>query len=187
MTRRLLPLGLLVALLATLLLSAAPASAVGSRLVGAGSTYVGQAMSQWVADGGKIGVQVDYQAVGSPTGLEFYKSGAQDFAGTEAEFSSIYTGTPITRGYQYVPDVAGATALMYNLKDATGKKVDYLHLSPATIAAIFTGTIRNWDDPAITAENLGQPFPSQPIHVILRSGASGTSTSSPCRPASRPL
>ena len=34
------------------------------------------------------------------------------------------------RGYQYVPDVAGAVAIMYHVQDAAGDAVDYLHLSP---------------------------------------------------------
>lgn len=181
MTRRLGARALLTALLttlasvlvATVLVPAAPALAAGSPISGAGSTYVGQAMSQWVGDGQRLGLGLNYQSIGSIAGLNFYTQNAQDFAGTEAEFTSIY-GTQAVRSYQYVPDVAGATALMYNLKDAAGRKVDYLHLSPHTIAAIFTGNIKDWNDPVIRSENLGIEFQPRPIHVILRSGQSGT-------------
>ncbi len=157
-----------------LVLPSGSASAAGSPLSGTGSTYVALAMTQWVADGQNLGLDLNYTANGSIAGMNFYTQGTQDFAGTEAEFSSVYGDPSGLRSYQYVPDVAGATAMMYNVKDAAGKKVDYLHLSPHTIAAIFTGNIISWNDPVIRAENLGTQFEDRPIHVILRSGASGT-------------
>ena len=48
-----------------------------------------------------------------------------------------------------------------------GSKVDYLHLSPRTIARIFMGDICNWNDPAITADNKGLVLPDQPDHRRL--------------------
>jgi phosphate transport system substrate-binding protein len=84
------------------------------------------------------------------------------------------SGGEATRGYQYVPDVAGATAVMYHVQDAAGNNVDYLHLSRLTVARIFMGDICNWDDPAITADNGGLVLPNQPITVVYRGGQSGT-------------
>ncbi len=169
--RRLLALLVLAGLL---VLPTGSASAAGTPLSGTGSTYVALAMTQWVADGQNLGLDLNYTANGSIAGMNFYGEGTQDFAGTEAEFSSVYGDVSGLRSYQYVPDVAGATAMMYNIKDAAGKKVDYLHLSPHTIAAIFTGNITRWNDPVIRAENLGTQFEDRPVHVILRSSASGT-------------
>ncbi|KAJ9515713.1 hypothetical protein QJQ45_002650 [Haematococcus lacustris] len=45
-------------------------------------------------------------------------------------------------------------------------------LSACTVAKIMTGTIRSWDDPAITAD--GNAFPARPITYFFRSGNSGT-------------
>jgi phosphate transport system substrate-binding protein len=79
-----------------------------------------------------------------------------------------------------VPDVAGAVSVMYNVKDTSGRKVDYLHLSRRTVARIFTGDICSWADPAIKAENTspalpdGLVLPDQPINVVYRGGQSGT-------------
>ena len=73
-----------------------------------------------------------------------------------------------------MPDVAGAVAVMYNVDDKAGGKVDYLHLSMRTIARIFTGDISNWSDPAISADNKGLRLPNQPITVVYRGGQSGT-------------
>ena len=100
--------------------------------------------------------------------------GLIDFAGTEAEYSALGQDTSVSRGFQYVPDVAGAVAIMYHVQDKAGQKVDYLHLSRETIARIFMGYISNWDDPAITAENKGLVLPDKPINVVYRGGQSGT-------------
>ena len=63
--------------------------------------------------------------------------------------------------------VFGPIAITYNLGS-----VDNLVLDGPTAAKIFNGTITRWDDPAITA--LNEDMPSEPIHVVYRSDASGT-------------
>jgi len=166
-----------VVLTALVTRSAPPVGATPSRINGSGSTYVALAMQQWVADAQTSGLAVNYLPTGSPDGLTSYANGLTDFAGTEAEFSALSGGGSSggdARGYQYVPDVAGAIAVMYNVQDRAGRKVDYLHLSRRTIARIFTGSISNWSDPAITADNKGLVLPDQPITVVYRGGQSGT-------------
>jgi len=154
------------------------AIAAPAAINGSGSTYVALAMQQWVADGQTQGLSVNYLPTGSPDGLTSYGNELIDFAGTEAEFSALTRGGGSTpgdvRGYQYVPSVAGAVAVMYNVDDRAGRKVDYLHLSMRTVARIFTGDISRWSDPAIAADNLGLELPDQPITVVYRSGQSGT-------------
>jgi phosphate transport system substrate-binding protein len=155
-----------------------PVDAAPARINGAGSTYVALAMQQWVADAQTQGLSVNYLPTGSPDGLTSYGNGLVDFAGTEAEFSALTGGAGSTpgdaRGYQYVPDVAGAIAVMYNVDDRAGRRVDYLHLSMRTIARIFTGDISSWSDPAIAEDNLGLQLPDEPITVVYRGGQSGT-------------
>jgi phosphate transport system substrate-binding protein len=165
----------LVAVTALLAVRTPPASGAPARVNGSGSTYVALAMQQWVADAQTSGLAVNYLPTGSPDGLTSFGNGLTDFAGTEAEYSALGSaGNADARGYQYVPDVAGAIAVMYNVDDSAGRKVDYLHLSRRTIAKIFTGAISNWSDPEISADNKGLVLPNQPITVIYRSGQSGT-------------
>jgi phosphate transport system substrate-binding protein len=166
------------AVAAVLLASLAPlfaptAHATPAKINGSGSTYVGLAMQQWVADAQTSGLSVNYLPTGSPQGLTQFGQNLIDFAGTEAEYSALGGSEP-SRGYQYVPDVAGAVAIMYNADDKSGRHVDYLHLSRATVARIFIGEISNWSDPAITADNAGLELPNQPITVVYRGGQSGT-------------
>ena len=161
------------AVLAASLGRAPEADASGTLVNGAGSSYVALAMQQWVTDATAQGLRLNYTPTGSPDGVQRYVGTQVNFAATEAEFSSFGT-TSVPRGYQYVPDVAGAIAVMYNLHDRAGRKVDYLHLSQKTIARIFLGDISSWADPAISAENAGFKFPDKPINVVFRSGQSGT-------------
>ncbi|MEZ5145264.1 MAG: substrate-binding domain-containing protein [Acidimicrobiales bacterium] len=149
--------------------------AAPAKVNGQGSTYVALAMQQWVADAQTNGLQVNYTPTGSPQGLQSFGQSTVDFAGTEAEFSALASpGVGDARGYQYVPSVAGAVAIMYNVQDKAGRKVDYLHLSRRTVARIFTGDISRWSDPAISADNKGLQLPDQPITVVYRGGQSGT-------------
>ncbi len=155
-----------------------PASAVSpARINGAGSSYVALAVQQWVADAQSRGLSVNYLPTSSPDGLTQYAGGLLDFAATEAEYSALFGGgggSAGARGYQYVPDVGAATAIMYHVQDRAGRTVDYLHLSMRTIARIFMGYITKWNDPAIIAENKGLVLPDKPITVVFRSGQSGT-------------
>jgi phosphate transport system substrate-binding protein len=63
--------------------------------------------------------------------------------------------------------VFGPLAITYNLYN-----VDFLVLDAPTLAKIFSGSIRRWDDPAISALNASRP--PEPIHVVYHSEASGT-------------
>ncbi|WP_033289205.1 substrate-binding domain-containing protein [Amycolatopsis jejuensis] len=167
-----------VLLLAAQALFAAPADAF-TQVNGSGSTYVGLAMSDWQNGANSRGIPVNYSALGSPAGVNQYGDRTVDFAGTEAEVSSLQAAgggglSANQRGYQYVPDVAGAVAVMYNVTDAAGRRVDSLHLKRDTIARIFAREITRWNDPAITATNGGFALPDQPITLIGRSGQSGT-------------
>ena len=164
---------LLVAGLFSMLLPA-PRAEASANINGSGSTYVALAMQQWVADAQTNGLGVNYTPTGSPQGLTGFAQNLIDFAGTEAEFSALQAGNDPQRGYQYVPDVAGAVSIMYNADDSAGRKIDYLHLSRRTIARIFTGDISRWSDAAITADNKGLQLPDQPITVVYRAGQSGT-------------
>ena len=65
----------------------------------------------------------------------------------------------------------GAITVSYNLPGVkSGLKLD-----GTTIADIYLGNIKTWNDPAIAALNPGVTLPSTPITVIHRSDSSGTS------------
>jgi phosphate transport system substrate-binding protein len=163
--------------LSTLVGSVSAGAVTLSPANGQGSTYAALAFQQWTQDAQLNGLNVNYTATNSPGGLESYANSTADFAGTEAEYSELGLGSDAPpRGFEYTPDVAGATAIMYNVAlNADGSDpVNYLHLSRLTVAKIFMGLINNWDDPAISADNKGLQLPNKPIAVDCRSGQSGT-------------
>ncbi len=68
------------------------------------------------------------------------------------------------------PVAFGAITVSYNLSGVkSGLKLD-----GATIADIFLGKIKTWNDPAIKALNPGVSLPSTAITVVHRSDSSGT-------------
>ncbi len=163
----------------SVLLLTAPEAAALDKITGSGSTYVGPAMADWQNGANSRGIPVNYATRGSPTGVNQYGDRTVDFAGTEAEITSLIAAggggqSAEQRGYQYVPDVAGAVAVMYNVTDGAGNKVDYLHLTREVIGRIFSRDITRWNDPAISATNGGKALPDQPITLLGRTGQSGT-------------
>ena len=69
-----------------------------------------------------------------------------------------------------IPMFLGAITVSYNLPGVqTGLK-----LEGTTVADIYLGKIKTWNDPAIKALNPGVSLPSTPITVIHRSDSSGT-------------
>jgi phosphate transport system substrate-binding protein len=166
--------------LATVFVAATtPAGAAGtSPANGQGSTYAALAFQQWTQSVQNQGLNLNYTPTSSPAGLEAYSQNTADFAGTEAEFSELLPGSPVNvpRGFEYTPDAAGATAIMYNVALTPGGQnpINSLRLAPLTIAKIFLGKISSWSDPAISADNGGVTLPNQHITVVCRTGQSGT-------------
>jgi len=69
--------------------ASAPADADSTTANGQGSTYVGIAMQQWISQAQEQAIPVNYTATNSPAGLNAFAQNVADFAGTEAEFSSL--------------------------------------------------------------------------------------------------
>lgn len=157
--------------------SANPAAAADVTVTGAGSTWSQIAVDQWRADvASGQGLRINFSGVGSSAGRQFYLISQVDFAVSEIPFQpdEVSKLKASGRSWQYLPIVAGGTALMYNVKDSSGRQIRDLRLSASTIAGIFTGRITNWSDAAITAD-YGRPLPSRSIIPVVRSDGSGTS------------
>jgi phosphate transport system substrate-binding protein len=69
----------------------------------------------------------------------------------------------------HIPTVAGAVVMTYNLEGNLALKLD-----GETIADIFLGKIKKWNDPKIAASNPGIKLPDKEIVVVHRSDGSGT-------------
>jgi phosphate transport system substrate-binding protein len=71
----------------------------------------------------------------------------------------------------HIPTVLGAVVITYNLSGVSQP----LQFSPETLADIFLGKIKRWDDAKIKTDNEGVQLPSEEIRVVYRADASGTS------------
>src|SRR5262245_18613722 len=171
--------GGVVALVAGLLgLSSLPAvAAIGPTITGAGSTWVQIALDQWRADIARQGYGVNYQGVGSSAGRQFYIINQVDFAASEIPFQpeEVAQLRAAHKSYQYLPDVAGGTSLMYNLHAPDGSRIRSLRLDAEPSAKILTGVSTSWQDPLINALNPALGIREKTLIPIIRSDGSGTS------------
>lgn len=142
------------------------------KLTGAGSTFIYPAMSRWIADFQKSNpqVQINYQSIGSGGGIEQLKQGVVDFAASDAVLSDeqLKAMPPLIQ----VPESAGPVCITYNLPSLK----EPLKLSPETLAGVFLGTIKSWQDKAIAKDNPGVALPKADIVIAHRSESSGTTS-----------
>ena len=144
----------------------------------AGSTAQQNAMSQWIKDYQTkcTGVTVNYNGNGSGAGVTSFIQKQADFAGSDYALSSTQSGQVTSEGRcgsgsaVDIPAVPGAIAVIFNVPD-----VSTLNLSAKTLAGIYNGTIVNWNDAAIKADNATATLPNLKIQPFMRSDTSGTS------------
>ena len=143
-------------------------------LTGAGATFPGPLYSKWFDQYYKItGVQINYQAVGSGSGITQITNGTVDFGASDGIMSDAQV-TAAQNAYGpilHIPMTIGPVAIAYNL---SGIGTQQLKLTGEVLAGIYLGTITKWNDPQITAINSGLNLPDATIAVVHRSDGSGT-------------
>jgi phosphate ABC transporter phosphate-binding protein len=176
-TRRLAATALALIGVAAATLGAAPAQAASYVPInGAGSSWSSNAIDQWRRNVQQYGMRVNYASTGSSDGRNQFKAGTVDFASTEIPYGITDGGvldTLPTRGFAYMPIVAGGTAFMYNLQ-VGGRRVTNLRLSGDVLTKIFTGVVTMWNDAAIAKDNPGLALPARKIVPVVRSDGSGS-------------
>jgi phosphate transport system substrate-binding protein len=153
--------------------SSTPAAFAGAALVGAGATFPGPVYSQWAQSFTKVepSAQVNYQAIGSGGGVQQFTAKTVDFGATDVSLLASETAK-ITGDFIQFPTCLGAVVVSYNLPNVTAP----LNLDGPTLAKIFLGTIKKWNDPAIAALNSGVTLPATAIQVVHRADGSGTTS-----------
>jgi phosphate transport system substrate-binding protein len=153
-------------------------SDLSGTLNGGGSSAQEAAQAVWRAafqSANGDGVTVNYDPVGSGTGRENFISKAYSFAGSDSALSTdegeLDSAKERCGGEDpiEVPAYVSPIAVVYHVEG-----IDSLQLSASTIAQIFDGKIKTWDDPAIAAENPDATLPSTTITPVHRSDDSGT-------------
>jgi phosphate transport system substrate-binding protein len=144
----------------------------GGTINGAGATFPAPVYTEWAARfKDSTGTTVNYQAVGSGGGIAQFTAGTVDFGATDAamkpeeEAAAKKKGDPV-----HIPTVLGAVTVSYHVSGIDkGLKLD-----GATIANIFLGKIKKWNDPAIAKVSGNTSLPDKDITVCHRSDESGT-------------
>jgi phosphate transport system substrate-binding protein len=144
-------------------------SSASGTINGAGSTLAAPIYQQWASTLKSQGVTVNYNPVGSGAGQTSLESATVQFAGSDPALKSSDKAKMKGPVLQF-PVAFGAITLSYNLSGVkSGLKLD-----GPTVAKIFMGQIKTWNDPAIKALNPGMSLPSTSITVVHRSDSSGT-------------
>ena len=113
-------------------------------------------------------IQVNYQPVGSSSGIEQFTQGTVDFGASDAPLSNQQLAD--CKGCVVIPWALAAVSIPYNLPGLNGR----LHLNGATLANIYLGSITSWNDPAIKKLNPKLTLPDTKITPVYRSDSSGT-------------
>ena len=155
--------------IATILAIGLASSAQAADVTGAGASFIYPVMSKWSADYNKAtGKQINYQSIGSGGGIAQIKAGTVDFGSSDAPLKPEELAK---FGLAQFPSVIGGVVPVINVP---GVKSGALKLDGQTLANIFLGQIKMWNDPAIAALNGGVPLPAKKITIVHRSDGSGT-------------
>ncbi len=157
-------------------LASAGSGGANVSLSGAGATFPAPLYLEWISKykSVKSNVSINYQAIGSGGGVTQLTNQAVDFGASDAfmKDDEIAAATAKRKcGVIHIPTVFGAVTVAYN----AGSSLKALTLDGPTLADIFLGKIKKYDDPAIKALNPGVTLPSSDIRVVHRSDSSGTS------------
>ena len=137
---------------------------------GAGATFPYPIYSKWFDSYTKVdpSVRFNYQSIGSGGGQKQILAETVDFGASDGPMSDDNLAKAPGK-LLHIPTVAGADVVAYNLPGNPALKFD-----ADTIAGIFLGEIKKWNDPKIAALNAGVSLPDQEIVVVHRSDGSGT-------------
>jgi phosphate transport system substrate-binding protein len=145
----------------------------GGAINGAGATFPAPVYQEWAARFKEAqGTTVNYQGIGSGGGIAQFSAGTVDFGATDSAMKDDEIATAQKKGSDpvHIPTVLGAVTVSYNVDGVE----QGLKLDGKTVADIFLGKVKKWNDPAIAGQNSGVQLPSDSITVCHRSDESGT-------------
>jgi phosphate transport system substrate-binding protein len=158
----------LTGLAVSLAISSAPVKA--ADISGAGATFPYPIYAKW-ADAYKkeTGNGLNYQSIGSGGGIKQITARTVTFGASDLPL----TAKDLAAGGNLMqwPMVMGGIVPVVNLD---GIKPGEITLDGPTLAKIFLGEIKTWDDAAIKKLNPNVKLPSDAIVVVHRSDGSGT-------------
>jgi phosphate transport system substrate-binding protein len=154
---------------AAVALVVAPIPALAVDISGAGATFPYPIYAKWADTYKKeTGISLNYQSIGSGGGIKQIKAKTVTFGASDQPLKPEELNAG---GLIQFPMVMGGIVPVINLE---GIQPGELVIDGPTLAKIYLGAIKTWDDPALKALNPKAKLPSQPITVVHRSDGSGT-------------
>ena len=144
--------------------------ASAQQITGAGATFPAPVYAKWgEAAKAAIGVELNYQAIGSGGGQNQITNRTVDFGASDAPMDAAKL---VSANLLQFPAVMGAVVPIVNLP---GVEIDQLKLTGELLAEIYAGKITKWNDPKLVEMNRGVTLPNLAIAPVYRADASGTS------------
>ena len=157
------------AALAAAVATGAAAPVLAGEISGAGATFPYPIYAKW-ADAYKkeSGNGLNYQSIGSGGGIKQIKANTVTFGASDKPLKADELKKASLVQW---PMVMGGIVPVVNLD---GVKPGDITFDGPTLAKIFLGEIKTWNDPAIAKLNPGLALPTTAISVVHRSDGSGT-------------
>ena len=150
-------------------LAAFSVGAEAQQITGAGATFPAPVYTKWgEAAKAAVGIELNYQAIGSGGGQNQILNRTVDFGASDAPMDpeKLQSGNLLQ-----FPTVMGSVVIIVNVP---GVETNQLKLSGDVLAAIYGGKISKWNDPKLAEENPGVKLPNLAIAPVYRADGSGT-------------
>ncbi len=140
-----------------------------AEISGAGATFPYPIYAKWAESyKAATGDGLNYQSIGSGGGIKQIKQGTVTFGATDKPLEAKELQES---GLAQFPMIIGGVVPVVNIK---GVAAGALTLDGPTLAAIYLGEIKNWNDPKIKQLNPKLALPQLAIAPVYRSDGSGT-------------
>ncbi len=158
---------------AGLLAAAAALTLPAETINAAGATFPAPIYQKWFEEFRKAhpDVQINYQSIGSGGGIRQLTEGTVDFGASDMPMTDEQIKAITKYKVLHFPTVLGGVVPTYNVAGVSGD----LKFTGETLAGIFLGNIKKWNDAALKKDNPGVNLPNADITVVHRSDGSGTS------------
>ncbi|HEY0523108.1 MAG TPA: phosphate ABC transporter substrate-binding protein PstS [Stellaceae bacterium] len=144
-------------------------AASATEISGAGATFPYPVYAKWAeAYKAKTGNSMNYQSIGSGGGIKQIQAKTVDFGASDMP---LKVEDLEKSGLIQFPMIMGGVVPVINVKGIESGK---LKLDGPTLAKIYMGDVKTWNDPAVAKLNPDLKLPATAIAPVYRSDGSGT-------------